>query len=74
MASHTWLVRCPPSLCHSPGDPLTCACSVDVGSGVGKAVVAVAMITPARAVGLEIVAERAERAATGLAEALDRGK
>jgi len=50
-----------------------CACSVDVGSGVGKAVVAVAMITPARAVGLEIVAERAERAAAGLAEAVDRG-
>mmetsp|Transcript_49670 Transcript_49670/g.98874 ORF Transcript_49670/g.98874 Transcript_49670/m.98874 type:complete len:257 (-) Transcript_49670:302-1072(-) len=78
-----WVVTCmrmPGSRLH--GDEHGCAlityivnahCSVDIGSGVGKAVVAVAMVTRARAIGLEIVAERAKRAAEALAEAESRG-
>lgn len=46
---------------------------VDVGSGVGKLVAAVAMLTPARSVGIEYVAERAERADAALADAARAG-
>ena len=44
--------------------PLTAASRlVDVGSGVGKLLIAAALLTPARARGVEYVAERAARAA-----------
>ena len=43
---------------------------LDVGSGVGKAVMAVAMLTNASAVGVEYVHERASRAAAALEDAL----
>ena len=46
---------------------------VDVGSGEGKAVAAVALLTPARSVGVEIVAERAELARHALADAAAQG-
>jgi hypothetical protein len=46
---------------------------VDVGSGVGKFVLAVAMRSRARSVGIEVVRERAERAATALKEARRAG-
>jgi hypothetical protein len=46
---------------------------VDVGSGVGKVVVGVAILTGAISVGLEVVPERARRASAALADAVSRG-
>ena len=46
---------------------------VDVGSGVGKLLMATVLLTPARARGIELVAERAARAEAARADALGAG-
>ena len=64
------------ALRHADGGSLpgTDEAIVDVGSGVGKAVLAFAILMPsARSVGVEFVSERARRAAAALADATRNG-
>ena len=48
-------------------------CFVDVGSGVGKLVLATALLSSARAVGIEVVPDRHQRATAALADATRLG-
>ena len=46
---------------------------VDIGSGVGKLVVSIALLTPADSTGIEFVARRAAAADAGLSDAIAQG-
>ena len=46
---------------------------VDIGSGVGKLVTALALLTPARALGVELIEARAAAASAALDEAVAQG-
>ena len=47
---------------------------VDIGSGVGRLVTALALLTPARALGVELIEARAAAASAALDEAVEQGR
>ena len=47
---------------------------LDIGSGVGKLILATGVLTEARGVGVEVEPERAERASAALRDAIDSGR